>query len=96
MSQSSGQARRFANAMGIPSSTRTQRVYDDLDYLPPAPARSRVLYRDAPIIQRVVGGRRPVYDSPREVVQIIERVRRPQPRVQVSILQIFGSTLNIS
>jgi len=83
---STGHARRFADAMGIPSSTRTQPVYDDLDYAPPA--RSRVIYRDAPrsrqqVVRRVVGGGRDYFDDTREVVEIVERVQRPQRRVQV-------------
>jgi len=87
------QARRFASAMGIPSS-RSQHTYDDLDYEPvPRGRLQQLVYRDAPprahqVVRRVVsGGRRDYLDDSRgEVVEIIERVRQPQRRVQVSII----------
>jgi hypothetical protein len=86
------QAIRFADAMGIAPS-RTQRVYDDLEYAP-APRRrlEQVVYRDSPpqrrqVMRRVVGD---YMDSPR-VVQVVERIRQPQRRIQVSFLPfIFG------
>jgi hypothetical protein len=84
-----GHARRFADAMGI-QSNRSQRVYDDLDY--GAAPRSRMVYREAPAprvrqqVVRRVGGGRNYFDDSREVVEVIQRVRRPQHRVQVSIL----------
>lgn len=84
------QSRRFANAMGIPPS-RSQRTYDDLDYAPvPRGRLQQIVYRDAPararqVVRRVVGGGGRDYldDSRGEVVEIVERVRRPQRRIQV-------------
>lgn len=90
---SSREANRFADAMGISSSTRARHAYDDLDYGVSAAPRSRgqrVIYRNAAprqVARRFVD--REYYDSPREVVQIVERVRRPQRRVQVRFL-LFG------
>jgi len=86
-SGSQGQARRFADAMNI-APTRAQRVYDDLEYDAPLPRGrlQQLVYREAPrrrpVIRQVVGGRG-FMNSPREVVQIVERVSRPQRRIHV-------------
>lgn len=90
---SQGQARRFADAMNIPS-TRSQRVYDDLDYgVPMTRGRlQQIVYREAPrrpVMRRFVDNTG-YLNNPREVIQIVERVRRPQRRIQVSNVLFFG------